>query len=68
MVWKEQGHSSASTYEGGHTVKILNNSTLFDNTPAPNPLGAHIPLGFLSDSSPEGVMPAFMEEGHAPRT
>lgn len=29
---------------------------------------AHGPLGLLSESSPEGVMPAFMEEGHGPGT
>lgn len=36
--------------------------------PAPSPSGAHGPMGLLSESSPEGVMLAFMEEGHGPGT
>lgn len=39
MMWKEQGHSSVSTYQGGHPgVRIWNSSTLFDKWSCPKPL------------------------------
>lgn len=36
--------------------------------PAAGPSGVCRPLGMQSESSPEGVMPAFMEEGPGPGT